>query len=429
MSLADAAAAGLSTEQAPPLAIPASFFALVPLSMVAAGVYLACSAADILPSHWLPGAMALTHLGTLGVLGSAMFGALYQMTPVVAGAPVPWVRLAHLVHALWLVGLAALVMGFGATSPAAFQLAFGCITAALVLFLIPLATALARAPGHHEAVWGMRLAVLALAVVGSLGLRLAWSWSGGGFPEDRVAWLLGHASVGLLCWIGGLIFAVSLQVVPMFYLTPAPARGLSRLGLAMVAFSLAALPIVLLLAQSAAVVALAATPAAIAVWLLHPWLILRALAKRKRRRRDVSADFWRAGLAVALALPVLAAIAALDGSPRWPATLGWLAIYGWGGLIVHGMLTRIVPFLVWFHRFAALAGKQPIPAMRQLLPDSRARPGLWLHIAAVALGAVAQLTAWGPVGVAAGVALAGAGAVMAYGLGRAVSHQAMMRAR
>ena len=267
----------------------------------------------------------------------------------------------------------------------------------------------------------MRLAMLALVVVGGLGLRLAWARAGGAFPGDRAAWLLGHASVGLLCWIGGLIFAVSLQVVPMFYLAPAPSRRLSLLGLGGVALSLLAVPVALLSDAGGLVVGLSATPAACAVWLLHPWLILSALARRKRRRRDISADFWRAGLILAPALMLLAGLSAVDSSGPWPATLGWLAIYGWGGLIVHGMLTRIVPFLVWFHRFAALAGKRPIPAMRQLLPDKRARPGLWLHGAAVVLGTVAQLTGWWVAGVAAGVALVGAGLVLGSGLARALA--------
>jgi len=78
---------GLRTDQAPPLTIPASFFLLAPLSMMAAGALLAAHGQDLLASRWLPAAMAATHLGTLGFLGAIMLGALYQMIPVVAGAP------------------------------------------------------------------------------------------------------------------------------------------------------------------------------------------------------------------------------------------------------------------------------------------------------------------------------------------------------
>ncbi len=56
-------------------------------------------------------------------------------------------------------------------------------------------------------------------------------------------------------------------------------------------------------------------------------------------------------------------------------------------LIVHGMLTRIVPFLVWFHRFSSLVGSVPVPPMRQLWPARFAGAGLGLHLATVLLGA------------------------------------------
>ena len=52
---------------------------------------------------------------------------------------------------------------------------------------------------------------------------------------------------------------------------------------------------------------------------------------------------------------------------------------------MHGMLGRIVPFLVWFHRFSALAGLQPIPSMKSLLPDAKVELGLRLHVASLAL--------------------------------------------
>jgi len=81
---------GLSLEQAPPLSIPTFFFLLAPLFLGLAGVLLALQGSEILTSGWNLQTLGLTHLLTLGFLGMIMMGALFQMTPVVAGAPVPW---------------------------------------------------------------------------------------------------------------------------------------------------------------------------------------------------------------------------------------------------------------------------------------------------------------------------------------------------
>ena len=76
MSLKGAETAGLSLDQAPPLAIPTAFFALVPLALITAGVLLVVRGGDAVGSHWAPTVMAAVHVGTVGVLGSAMLGAV-----------------------------------------------------------------------------------------------------------------------------------------------------------------------------------------------------------------------------------------------------------------------------------------------------------------------------------------------------------------
>ena len=69
-----------------------------------------------------------------------------------------------------------------------------------------------------------------------------------------------------------------------------------------------------------------------------------------------------------------------------------VAIWGWAGLIVHGMLHRIVPFLAWFHELSPLVGKTAVPSARGLLPDARTRLGLGLHLASLLAGSAAILT-------------------------------------
>ena len=102
---------GLSLDQAPPLAVPVTFFVTAPVAAFAAGVLLLVEGSAALTSSWLPQTLALTHLGTLGFLAMVMLGALYQLIPVVAGSRVRGVRSAHAVHVLLSLGLVGLVTG------------------------------------------------------------------------------------------------------------------------------------------------------------------------------------------------------------------------------------------------------------------------------------------------------------------------------
>ncbi|HJN77530.1 MAG TPA: hypothetical protein QGF58_26650 [Myxococcota bacterium] len=378
---------GLSLDQAPPITVPAGFFALVPAGFAAAGIVLLALGEAALATGWSTQTLGLAHLGTLGVLGAAMLGALYQMIPVVAGAPVPRARLAHVVQISWALGVAALVFGLMG-SPLATRVGMGLLGAALALFVPPVGLALLRAPGTGPTVQGMRVALLALLGVAGLGLVMAAGHAGLGWVGERPVTLRIHVALGLLGWVGGLLTAVSWQVVPMFYLAePVPKLG-QRLVLAGVIAGVLA-PWVGLWSGSVHHVALGAAPAALAVFVLHPVLALRSIHRRRRRRSDASLRAWQGGLVVALVCAALCWPAHALADPRWALLLGWLSIAGWGGLIVHGMLSRVVPFLVWFHRFSALAGLAPVPSMKDLLPDRRVLIGLALHAGAVVVGAAA----------------------------------------
>ncbi len=61
-------------------------------------------------------------------------------------------------------------------------------------------------------------------------------------------------------------------------------------------------------------------------------------------------------------------------------------------MIMHGMLTRIVPFLVWLHRFAPLVGKLRVPSVKKLHPDALTRRGFALHLCSLLLGVAAILS-------------------------------------
>jgi hypothetical protein len=135
-----------------------------------------------------------------------------------------------------------------------------------------------------------------------------------------------------------------------------------------------------------------ALPAVLGAWLLHPHLVFHNLRKRRRKRLDTSLLFWQIALCFGPITAVLACTAYFVNDPRWVVLFGWIAIWGWAGLIVHGMLSRIVPFLVWFHRFAPYVGKIPVPAMRKMLPDNWTKLGLGFHLASLFLGAIAIVT-------------------------------------
>ncbi len=391
---------GLSLEQAPPLSIPTSFFLLAPLFLGYAGVLLVLQGSEILTSGWTLQTLGLTHLLTLGFLAMIMMGALFQMTPVVAGAAVPWIRLAHVIQALLGLGVLGIALATQGLLPGFLFASFSLVTAAAFCFVVIVGWALLRSPVWNPTVTGMRVAVFCLVLVLLLGGLMSHGFEGGQFPGSRPLFLQVHLSIALLGWVGTLICAVSWQILPMFYIaeeTPRLAQWKILFLLVMTLLALAFLAL-LILAVPPGVAAILQTvtfiaciPGALALWWAWPWLSLRSLGQRRRKQVDPSLHFWEAALGLAFALPPLAALAWLTTDARFTIFFLFVALFGWAGLTVHGMLSRILPFLFWFHRFSPHIGRIPVPSMKKMLPESLIRAGLYAHLATLLLGSLGIL--------------------------------------
>lgn len=384
---------GIRAEQGPPLSIPMSFFLTAPLALAAAGALLLVRGGGDMDSVWGPTNIAVVHLGVVGFLMLVMVGALYQMLPVVAGAVVPLVRLGHAVHALLTTGATVLVTGQITGSPTAFAMAIALLVAALLLFAVPASAALLRTTVTGPTAWGMRLALLALVLVIAGGVWMSAGRAGVPFHGDWLTLRWAHAHVGFLGWIGVLVAAASWQVVPLFFLTPTPPDTLPWLVLAGAAASLAALVGATLVPLSSAAVTWACVPGALAVWIVQPAWTLWALRNRRRKRKDPSLWFWWGSMACALACPFLGVAVARLEHPAWPLIYGLCVLWGFAAMLVHGMLTRIVPFLVWLHHCAPRVGTEAVPSTRELLPDASSARGFQLHVATLAAGAIAAILA------------------------------------
>ena len=378
---------GLSFEQAPPFLLPLRFFLTAPLFLLAAAGLLMW-APESLASRWTPQTLALTHALTLGFLAMAMLGALMQMLPVVAGAPLPAPRaVAGFSHLSLALGTIALMTGFLTTGPAAFGIGGVLLGGGFAVFLAAASVSLVRAPGGVT-VWGMRLAALCLVLtlLPGLGLALArmriGAWN---LPVEAA--LAAHVAFGLLGWVLLLVIGVAFQVVPMFQITPPYPPLLSR-WLAPALFGLllahAAAP---LMPPAAAHLVDAGLAAGV---LLFAAATLNLQSRRRRTLPDVTLDFWRVGMASLIACAGVWLVAqfwpAAAANPRYPLLLAMLFLGGFGVSVVNGMLYKIVPFLAWFHLQAQLRARAgSIPTMKDMIGARWTRRQFRIHLAACAL--------------------------------------------
>ena len=404
---------GLSLDQAPPEDIPFRFFLTAPVFGFLAGSLILFRGVLLFSSSWHFETIVLTHLITLGWVMMIMMGAFYQLVPVLAGGQVPWIALSRAVHFFMTIGILALAGGLILISPLLIAVVITALFLAFTIFLTQLLTALFRVKANRPVVVAMRISLISLALAVSLGV-LELGAVTGLWPlliERSIVKSL-HVTLALSGGIGGLIVGVGFHVIPMFYLSsPFPEKRavwILNAGL----FSLAAFSVLLLISAGSAMLFTAMLPG-VAASIIFAVTVWQMLLKRKRKVVDATLRFWQIGL---LAFPL--SLLCLAAQLFWPDeqlhfAFGLLFLMGFATTITNGMLYKIVPFLIWFHRFSTLVGKVKVPLLKDILPAKRTTaqlltavlalltllPGALLHIDwLVRAGAVFWLTSSGWLG-------------------------------
>ena len=407
---------GLHIDQAPPLNIPFRFFFTAPFFLILCGLVLVKSGQIFLITPLMPETIATIHLITLGWISTVMFGAMYQMIPVLGGGPVPWLKGCRWVHGLLIVGVLSLTLEVGLTlHPWLLLVASFGLGGALTLFIIPVGIALIRAPVVHPTIWAMRLALISLLAVLVMGLIFLGEYAHAFLPIDRFAMIGAHLVWGLFGWVGTLIVGVSFHVLPMFYMMPPFPQSQANKILIGLALTWVLLPsLILLFSPLPFWAAWAAALPALAALFLYGVRMMDLFKKRKRKKWDVPLRFWQTGYingAVALAVLVVWPLMETD---KLRYLFAVLFLFGFVSSIMTGMLYRIIPFLTWFHRYSQQAGMPGVPMMDDLTPQKTGQLQLWNQWLGIILLVGAAVTGWDVLVRLGGISLCFSGLLLLY---------------
>ncbi len=379
----------LAFKQSPAFSVPLRFFLNVPIFALLAAMLMLWAGPAALASRWHPVTLALTHLFTLGVLTSAMLGALIQILPVATNANVWRPSLtAAVVHALLTAGTLILVAAFLWGKPILFKLAAPVLALAFTWMIAAVVVGLhqhrlAMDPRSAEEILAIRLAMAALfatVVLGvSLAVALGWQWDA---PLVLLTHL--HSAWGLLGWVGIVIMGISFQVIPVFQVTELYPARLTR-WLTPLLFSLLILwaGSMLWLANTSLFIRLLEGLLASAS-LAYAASTLHLLWTRKRKHADATTLFWRTAMLSLVACAVMGLTGAIT-KILLPVPLGILFIVGVSWSAINGMLYKIIPFLVWYHAQKDLQlALRVVPKVKQIMPDAIGKRQYWIHAAALA---------------------------------------------
>ena len=363
---------GVSLDQAPPEDIPVRFFLSAPVFGILAGLLVFFAGQDLFISNWSMETIALTHVFTLGWLTMIMMGSFYQMVPVLVGGTVPFISASRVVHAGFTLGVLLIVSGIYLLNESLIIAASALLLTSLLFFIVQITIALFKVKGDRPTVVAMRISILAFLFTVLLGLYFSGGhasiWE---LPDNRIGMTVSHLVLGLFGWVGCLIMGVGFHVIPMFYMTPEFDKKKAYIILCLYGISLIALPVALLFEKGMLITLLAGVLGVVSL-LGFSFMLSGLIRKRKRKISDTTLKAWKTAL-VLLPISLLAFIAIpIIDHDAVLFVFGILFILGFALTVTTGMLYKILPFLIWFHRFSLLIGKVKVPLMRDISSDKLA---------------------------------------------------------
>lgn len=374
--------AGLATRHAPSFRLVGAHFAAGLVGALLFGAGLVLAAPGIEGHFFQAHLIGLVHLCALGWLLPIAIGAMHQLVPVVFEVPVRSEKIAWVAFVLYVTGTAGLVghMWFLATGRA-FALSAIVLAISIWIYAANLLVTLVRTK-----VWGLTAgfvvsSLLWLLFAASMGLALSLHLHDPWLSTNHLQLLRVHAHAAGGGFFALLVMGIAHRLLEMFLLAYGAPTHTGKVAL--VATNLGLFLYVAGAWQMEDGLAIAGA-AAIAVG-VAAFLIQMALIYRRRMNRKPEAA-WQLTLSSFVHLgivTVLGVCLALADPPqplrdRLVLAYGLLALPGFLGSVVVGQLYKILPFLVWLHRFSPLVGLKKVPSASEILPEAKRR---WQAIA------------------------------------------------
>ncbi|BCD68891.1 hypothetical protein [Nitratiruptor sp. YY09-18] len=362
----------ISKDFAPPFSLIVPFFIAGVLFFVASAIALLFytphfSYLELKVAGWV-------HLFLVGYVMMIIFGAMAQLVPVVLETGHFSVDWYYLLFPILLVGVLGLVSGFW-LSP--LLLSFGglLVLVAMIIFAVEVMLTVKKSTINTFTMQAVKYSNIFLLVGILSGFLMALTLSG--FMGVRVESVLKfHVFAVLGGYVLLTIYGISLVLLPMFGL----AHGFDEKPVRYAMWSMVAAVVTLFFGVLFAwhflqVVGYLLGFVSVALYFYQVYLIYKTRVRKEREIWYMSMLFGYGSFAFAFLLGVLYLLSGME-SERFLYSGVWF-LFVFFMFLINGHLYKIVPFLVWFHRFSELVGKQKVPMLHEMYPKKQASFEFW----------------------------------------------------
>ena len=383
--------AGLSTKNAPSPNVVLPHYAAGAIFFILASVLLFIAANDITLTYIGPKILAITHILVLGWITLIIFGALYQLIPVIMEVKLFSEPLAHISLYSMISGILLLSYSFWNSYIATtmyMQIGGTFIFISVILFVInALFSALKTKQKTIENAFIVTAAVWLLITV-LLGIFITLNFTFQIIDKSNLELLRIHVQFGIIGWFMMLVIGVASKLLPMFFIAHKLNRIFLKLSYYFVNFGLITIIIALYFTNDVLFLALAGLILVIGLMLFIKYNY-DAYKMRLRKKLDIGMKlsvFAFLLLALTLILGFLA-VANFDSLSSYANNIklgyGISLILGFFTSLILGQMYKTLPFIVWLKIYQDKVGKFEIPMPADLYSEKVANLHYYTFILAI----------------------------------------------
>ncbi len=376
-------AKNLATDMAPPFILVAHYFIAGTIFYALTSFLLPFYANEVNGYFLSSSIAALMHLYLLGFVMMVIFGAMYQLVPVVLEIPIFSKDFAYVQFYMFVSGI--LIFTFGLWNENYTQiLPYGAMLMyiSMLIFVANIFLTYRNITRWDIVAKFIFVSNIFLTIGITIGFIIALNLIYGFYP-DILNLVQMHIAMTIFGYVIMTIMGIGMILLPMFSLS----HGFKQIAIEMAFYTIIIGLVLFLLGTYFDINVLKFggilfSTVAIFFALYQMYLIFSTRIRKQN-------DFWAKNMMASFATLIISFFILLAGvitqNDTYYLLFGFTLFFGFFTFFIVGHIYKILPFLVWYQRYSPLVGKIKVPMLNDMVHEKVADTQFWITLVGLLL--------------------------------------------
>jgi hypothetical protein len=368
----------------PPFRIVAKYFVAAILAFIIFNFMLVLNYKNFNGHHFQPKILSINHILTLGFITMVIFGAMFQLVPVVLEVKLFSTLLAEIQFWIYTAGCVLLTYKFYFfTSKLSFELPAILLATGMTIFTVNIVASMIKVKKWNITGTYLSSALFWLLITALAGYLLSKNLDTPFIKINHLQYLKLHAITAFIGWVSMVVMGVSFKLIPMFTLSHGYKITLAKWAFILINIGLLGINWIMHYPDTKfwnLIFGLLIFTGFV-LYLIQIFIIFQ---KRIRKKLDIGLKFSVFAfimMSVSTLLNFSFLFFEYESIKNLTLTYGFIVLFGYISFLIVGQMYKIVPFLVWYHKYSSKVGLEKTPMLKDMFNEKLAQVQFYLMIA------------------------------------------------